>query len=102
MTMEIALKMSNEEINKRLQELSKILDKGITDEWDEAYDEYMTLTSVLDERFRDENMDDFIRFFQEHIEGRTLNEVDPEMYSTYSDWHKDMFGYRPRSTSRDW
>ena len=94
--------MTNEEINTRLNELSKILDKGITNEWDEAYDEYMTLTSILDERFRDDNMDEFIRFFQEHIEGKSFNEIDPEIYGTYSDWHKDMFGYRPRSTDRDW
>lgn len=100
--MKTTFTMTNEEINTRLNELSKILDKGISNEWDEAYDEYMTLTSILDERFRDDNMDEFISFFQEYIEGRSFNEIDPGIYDTYSDWHKDMFGYRPRSTDKDW
>lgn len=94
--------MTNEEINARLGELSKILDMGITPQWDEAYDEYMTLSAILEERYRDENMDDFIRFFQNHIEGKSFNEVDPDIFNTYSDWHKDMFGYRPRTMERDW
>ena len=30
------------------------------------------------------------------------NEIDGEILDSYSDWHKDMFGYRPRSTDKDW
>jgi hypothetical protein len=26
-----------------------------------------------------------------------LEEIDPKAWDFYSDWHKDMYGYRPRT-----
>ena len=40
-------------------------------------------------------------YFKEHFEGKTWEEIrqDEELYECwgyYSDWHKDVYGYRPR------
>lgn len=50
-----------------------------------------------DERYRKENEPKIREFFAKHIEGKTWPEIDPETWSFYSDWHKDVFGYRPRN-----
>lgn len=41
-------------------------------------------------------------YFKEHFEGKTWEEIrqDEELYECwgyYSDWHKDVYGYRPRA-----
>lgn len=35
-------------------------------------------------------------FFEDKIQGKTWEELDPNLWEYYSDWHKDVFGYRPR------
>ena len=88
--------MSDSEIKARINELTPILE-GYTDgNWSEAYNEYSKLNAVLDERYREKNQADFYAYYKEHIEGRTWEEIDDEHWSFYSDWHKDMYGYRPR------
>lgn len=90
--------MTFEEINKRIRELSDILNGDCTTKaWDEAYKEYFNLNYILDERYREENQDAFNAFYAEHIEGKTWDEIDPEDWQYYSDWHKDMYGFRPKS-----
>jgi hypothetical protein len=32
---------------------------------------------------------------QVDIEGKSFDEIDPNCWDFYSDWHKDVFGYRP-------
>lgn len=91
--------MTNAEIRKRISELSDILDYAIPSEcgsWDAAYAEYSKLTAILDERYRAENQSAFDAYYREHIKGRTWEEIDPEVWDFYSDWHKDMYGFRPR------
>ena len=100
MTREVALKTDSREISKRVDELSRLLDMSI--DWDKNYDEYCMLNSILDERYREENIEAFEKFFFKHIYAKEWNEIDPEILQSYSDWHKDMFGYRPRSTDKDW
>jgi hypothetical protein len=100
MTREVALKTDSREISKRVDELSHLLDMSI--DWDKNYDEYCMLNSILDERYREENIEAFERFFFKHIYGKEWNEIEPDILDSYSDWHKDMFGYRPRSTDKDW
>jgi hypothetical protein len=46
-------------------------------------------------RYREENEPKIRQFFAEHFEGKTRKEIDPEYWGWYSDWHKDVFGYRP-------
>ena len=89
--------MTTEEIRTRINELSAILDGVIDDNWDKAYNEYNKLNAILDERYRAENQTAFNAFYEKHIKGRTWEEIDQEAWDFYSDWHKDMYGYRPRT-----
>jgi hypothetical protein len=100
MTRELALKTDSREISKRVDELSRLLDMNV--DWDKNYDEYCILNNILDERYREENIEAFEKFFFKHIYAKEWNEIDPDILQSYSDWHKDMFGYRPRSTDKDW
>ena len=100
MTRNEALKLTSEAINTRIRELSHLLDMDI--EWDKNYDEYCMLNSILDDRYREENMEAFEKFFFKYIYGKEWNQIDDDILDSYSDWHKDMFGYRPRSTDKDW
>jgi hypothetical protein len=89
--------MSTEKINQRIRELTAILESPIDPEaWHEYHREYNRLTDILDERYRAENQTAFDAFYAKHIEGKSWEEIDPEAWSFYSDWHKDMYGFRPR------
>ena len=48
-----------------------------------------------DRKYREENEPKIREYFAKYIEGRTWAEIDPEDWQFYSDWHKDVFGYRP-------
>ena len=100
MTRVEAIKLTDKEINDRLNELSKLLDMDI--DWDKNYDEYCLLNSISGERYREENVEAFEKFFFKHIYSKEWNQIDGETWDYYSDWHKDMFGYRPKSTDKDW
>lgn len=89
--------MTTAEINSRIRELSAILDYGIDEAWDAAYAEYCELNEVLNERYRRENQASFDAFYAKHIEGKSWEEIDPDDWGFYSDWHKDMYGFRPKS-----
>ena len=90
--------MSTEEIRNRIEELSKILESDCTtDDWKITYNEYAKLNVELDLRYVEENEDDFKRFYEQNIKGKTWEEIDPDLWDYYSDWHKDMYGYRPRT-----
>lgn len=102
MKKEMIMKASTKELNVRLDELSAVLNRSMGDEWDIAYDEYCLINDVLDERYRDENMQSFEDYFAKNIEGKTWEEVRGETFDFYSDWHKDMFGYRPKTLKKDW
>lgn len=98
MTFEAIRAMSTTDIQQRVRELSNILDGDpTTDAWDEAYKEYGRFNAVLDERYVEENQAAFDAFYAEHIEGRSWEEINPEDWDYYSDWHKDMYGFRPKS-----
>lgn len=92
--------MSNVELATLSRKYSKILETTCHSEnaWKDAYKEYSTINAILDERYRAENEYDFKRFYNEHISGRDWEEIDPEAWDYYSDWHKDMYGFRPRHT----
>lgn len=90
--------MTYEEINQRIRELSNILDTVAPCEsaWNEAYTEYKRLTAELDERYRKDNQEQFDAFYNKYIKGKRREEIDDEDWSFYSDWHKDMYGFRPQ------
>lgn len=90
--------MTTEAIKKRTHDLTFLLESPIDPEtWHEYYKEYQSLTAILDERYRAENQSAFDSFYAKHIEGKSWSEIDPEAWDTYSDWHKDMYGFRPHS-----
>ena len=89
-------KMSDEQINKRIHELTELLESPLDKEpWIEYHNEYCKLTALLDERYRERNQRAFDEFYAEHIRGKAWEEIDPEAWDFYSDWHKDMYGFRP-------
>lgn len=89
--------MTTAEINERIRELTAILDGYAAGDWDEAYKEYNSLTAILDERYRAENQASFDAFYEAHIKGKAWEEIDQDDWQFYSDWHKDMYGFRPKS-----
>lgn len=90
--------MTTADISARIRELSAILEMGIDEKWDDAYSEYTRLNDILDERYRAENQNEFNAFYEKHIKGKSYDEIRPEDWDFYSDWHKDMYGFRPRHT----
>lgn len=81
--------MSKEDRQALYERLNRILTRQECDmEWDEAYEIYNTLRYIEDEEYREKNMAEFKAY-----EAR-MNEPDFD-WDYYSDWHKDMFGYRP-------
>lgn len=60
------------------------------------------LNSISNERYRKSNIGQFEEFFFTKIYGKEWEEIDGETWDCYSDWHKDVFGYRPKSTDKDW
>lgn len=89
--------MTDAEISTRIRELNIVLLGDCTTKaWDDAYIEYGKLRAIQDERYRERNQADFDAFYAKHIEGKSWEEINPEDWSFYSDWHKDMYGYRPR------
>ena len=102
MTREVALTIDSKELNHRVDELSKILDAVMGEDWDIAYDEYCMINSILNQRYREENLEKFEQFFYKNIYCKEWADINGETWDCYSDWHKDMFGYRPKSTDKDW
>lgn len=46
-------------------------------------------------RYKEENEPKLQQFFHKYIEGKSFDEIDPNNWDWYSDWHKDVYGYRP-------
>jgi hypothetical protein len=90
--------MTDAEISKRIHELSNILNGDCTTTaWDSAYSEYCKLRDVQDKRYRERNQEAFDAFYERFIKGKKWEEINDDTWSFYSDWHKDMYGYRPRT-----
>ena len=90
--------MTNEQINNKIRELGDILEciSPMDDKWDEIYKEYSELNIISDERYKEENQKDFDNFYNKNIKGKKWEEIDEDLWSFYSDWHKDMYGFRPK------
>lgn len=84
---------------QELKTLSRALDTihPSTKEWDEAYDRYCELCAKEQAEYRAENIDKLKAYYDKYIAGKTWDEIDAEDWGFYSDYHKDVFGYRPRS-----
>jgi hypothetical protein len=61
------------------------------------YDEYCKLSSIQQDEYRQENEPKLKEYFEQHIKGKTWDEVNKDDFSFYSDWHKEVYGFRPRT-----
>ena len=64
-------------------------------QWELAYAVYQNLTEIIDAEYYAENAKAFHAWCDEHITGKSREEIDSETWAYYSDWHKDMYGHRP-------
>lgn len=57
------------------------------------------LTDIENEHnyYREDQIPKLIKFYEENIEGKSREEVSGEVWEQYSDWYKDIYGYRPNS-----
>ena len=62
------------------------------------YDEWADLYAIEGEEYRERELPEITRYFEEHIKGKSWEEIDQDRWDWYSDWHKDVFGFRPRQT----
>lgn len=62
------------------------------------YDEWADLYAAEREEYRERELPEIIKYFEEHIKGKSWEEIDRDRWDWYSDWHKDVFGFRPRQT----
>ena len=80
--------MSKEERRALREEAESILDRQDMDNWDAPYACYCTINAVEDDEYREANMAEFKAYEAK------MGQPDFD-WDFYSDWHKDMFGYRP-------
>ena len=64
------------------------------------YDEWVTLDEMEHAEYAQEQLPELERYFNTYIKGRSISEIEPECWDFYSDWHKDVFRFRPRQTRR--
>ena len=62
------------------------------------YDEWSRLNELEQEEYRSRELPEITKYFETYIKGKTWEELDRERWNWYSDWHKDVFGFRPRQT----
>ena len=88
--------MTREERRNRINELSKILDFAMGEEWSTAYDEYAKLEAEEQLEYREENEAKLWEYFDKYLAGKTV-EGQYEHFDWFSDYHKDVYGYRPHN-----
>ena len=65
--------------------------------WDECYSLYCEHGAIEQSKYHDEYIDEFLAFERENVDYTNgLWIGSEEDYGTYSDWSKDIFGYRKR------
>lgn len=57
-----------------------------------------TVSDIVDEeeRYRNIEIPKLKDYYKEHIDGKSREEIGDDVIDWYSDWHKDVYGYRPR------
>ena len=80
----------------------KLRKQAIEAEMDEGdmtnFDEWEELCAIEQEEYRERALPEITKYFEEYIKGKSLEEIDSDRWDWYSDWHKDVFGFRPRQT----
>lgn len=67
-------------------------------------DLYWLVSNEIDNRYSNAHEGELIAYFNKWFRGKTIEEIraDEELserWNFYSDFHKDVYGYRPRSVS---
>ena len=79
-----------------LNEMRKLSHELMYD-WDAAkYQRYLELSCKEHEEYKAKAEPDLKKFYEAHIKGKKPSEVSAEDWDWFSDYHKDVYGYRPR------
>ena len=62
------------------------------------YDEWEKLNAIEKEEYAEKELPKITKYFEEYIKGKKWEDINPDIWDFYSDWHKDVFGFRPRQT----
>lgn len=86
-------------MTKEQKERLNFLSNELNYNWnDDLYNEYCELNAILNEEYRRENEPKLIAFFEKYIKDKNLDDIDNECWDFYSDFHKDVYGFRPKQT----
>ena len=89
--------LEDEAMNMSMEELANVLDSLTPEDrglWDIYYHAYVLKEEEENRRYFEENYEAFKKYEDECKEKAAKNL--PWAKSFYSDWHKDMYGHRPR------
>ena len=64
---------------------------------EQNYEEYLELRAIEQQEFRQANEQSLKDFFDKHIKGKKWEDINDEDWGYYSDYHKEVYGYRPKS-----
>ena len=79
----------------RMKEIEVELDNGDFSN----FNEWAYLDTLEQEEYHNKEYPTINEFFNTHIKGKRLEDIDDVLWDYYSDWHKDVFGFRPRQTN---
>ena len=88
------------EQRQELAEIRKAMNDMNTEYVDAHWNRYLELERLEHQEYVDREMPNFNRFYEKHIKGKSVDDIEPEAWEFYSDWHKDIFGYRPKLYAR--
>ena len=74
--------MTNEEIKSEMRKLGNMLElmNPCDNDWNITYKKYFFLSSIMDERYREENQEQFDAFYEKNIKGKNWREIDDETW----------------------
>ena len=100
---EMVYGLDDSKLNDLYDALSKALDTIYSNGIDDAYDvwkraraRYDIVANESHERYVEANIDEFREYQKRYLERVALGVATPEEGDFYSDWHKDIYGFRPR------
>ena len=62
------------------------------------YNEWEKLDTLANEEYAKKELPKITKYFNEYIKGKNRKDINDDLWYFYSDWHKDVFGFRPRQT----
>lgn len=81
-----------------LSELLDMIGYGYEDE-PAIIEAYERLDAEFQRQYYEENVDKLWDFYHTYIEGKAASDIDPEDWDWFSDYHKDVYGFRPHFLS---